>query len=186
MAETLTREQLLPFLVAEEHRRRQQQRGQTILITSYSSCPDCGGPADSITSEHDLCSLVVGQDVVISPCGHRFFIPEHLLIETVDEVQRIVDAEENNRAASPRVEPPMEQPTAAVIEIIERGATTDDTTGGSVVMPNEIRINGHPVASPADKPVIVHEMAVTGDELVQVTLTLFARRVSIRAGGDQS
>lgn len=78
-----------------------------------------------------------------------------------------------------------EQPTAAVIEIIERGKTTDDTLGGSVIIPNEIRINGHPVAAPADKPVIVHEVSMTGDELVQVTLTLFARRISIRAEGDQ-
>lgn len=76
-------------------------------------------------------------------------------------------------------------PTAAVIEIIERGKTTDGTLGGSVIIPNEIRINGYPVATPADKPVIVHEIALASDELVCVTLTLFARRVSIRAEGDQ-
>jgi hypothetical protein len=75
-------------------------------------------------------------------------------------------------------------PTAAVIEIIERGRAADDTLGGSVIVPNEIRINGHPVAAPADKPVIVHEMNVASDELVSVTLTLFARRISIRAEGD--
>jgi hypothetical protein len=78
-----------------------------------------------------------------------------------------------------------ETPTAAVIEIIERGKTTDDTLGGSVIVPTEIRINGHAVAAPADKPVIVHEISMTGNELVSVTLTVFARRVSIRAEGDQ-
>jgi hypothetical protein len=75
-------------------------------------------------------------------------------------------------------------PLGAVIEIIERGKTTDDTTGGSVIVPNEVRINGHSLLTSAEEPVIVHEMSTRADDLVRVTLTLFARRVSIRAEND--
>jgi hypothetical protein len=73
-------------------------------------------------------------------------------------------------------------PTGAVIEIIERDRATDDTLGGSVIMPNRILINGQPVLTPDDKPITIHE--INGDELVTVTLTLFARRISIRAEHD--
>jgi hypothetical protein len=73
-------------------------------------------------------------------------------------------------------------PTGAVIELIERDRTPDDTTGGSVVIPNEVRINGQPVLVPDDKPITVHEISAGG--LVSVTLTLFARRISIRAEHD--
>ncbi|MFJ3839459.1 hypothetical protein ACIPY6_28685 [Streptomyces sp. NPDC090054] len=76
------------------------------------------------------------------------------------------------------------QPTGAVIEIIEKGATTDDTTGGSVIVPNEVRINGQPLLASADDPVIVHAIKSNGDGLVRVTLTLFARRVIFAAEGD--
>lgn len=69
----------------------------------------------------------------------------------------------------------MPNPDAAVIEIIER---TDDPDP-SVIVPNEIRINGTPVLAPADQPVQVHGVSISGSEVVQVTLTLFARRVTI-------
>jgi hypothetical protein len=73
----------------------------------------------------------------------------------------------------------------AVIEIIELGATTsDDNASSSVVCPNDIRINGQSLLAPDDAPVIVHEISSRGDDLVRVTLTLFARRVSIRAEHD--
>lgn len=73
----------------------------------------------------------------------------------------------------------------AVIEIIERGATSDDTIPGStVIVPNEIRINGQPLLSPRECPVKVHEMNIEDSSLVCVTLTLMARRISIRAEND--
>jgi hypothetical protein len=79
---------------------------------------------------------------------------------------------------------PEQRPAAAVIEIVERGRTTDDTTQGSVVVPDEVRINGTPLLTSADHPVHVHEIDVTDRDLVCVTLTLFARRVVIAAEGD--
>ena len=77
--------------------------------------------------------------------------------------------------------------TAAVIEIVEKNRTTDDTTGGSVIVPNEVRINGIPLLIPADQQIKVHDMTFNngrGDEFAWVTLTLFVRRVTIAAEGD--
>ncbi|WP_432091028.1 hypothetical protein [Streptomyces sp. NRRL F-5630] len=80
---------------------------------------------------------------------------------------------------------PPAQPTGAVIEIIEKGATTSsDEPGKSVIVPNDVRINGQSLLASADDPVIVHQISTRGDDLVRVTLTLFARRVSIRAEND--
>ena len=76
-------------------------------------------------------------------------------------------------------------PRGAVIEIIEKGrATSDATIGDSIITPNDIRINGQSLLASADDPVIVHQISTAGDELVRVTLTLFARRVIIAADGD--
>ncbi|MGV9352299.1 hypothetical protein [Streptomyces misionensis] len=72
-----------------------------------------------------------------------------------------------------------------MIEIIEKGRSTSDASvGDSVLVPNDIRINGQSLLTSAEDPVIVHEVSIRGDELVRVTLTLFARRVSIRAEND--
>lgn len=76
-------------------------------------------------------------------------------------------------------------PRGAIIEIIEKGrATSDASTGESIIVPNDVRINGQSLLASAEDPVIVHEVSTRGDELVRVTLTLFARRVSIRAEDD--
>ncbi len=78
-----------------------------------------------------------------------------------------------------------EQPTAAVIEIIERGRKTDDSMSGSVILPTELRINGHPVLTQGG--VKIHEMTLPiGRELASITVTLVARRITIAAEGDTS
>jgi hypothetical protein len=64
-----------------------------------------------------------------------------------------------------------------VVEVIER---TDDPHP-DVILPNEIRINGRPVLAPTDEPVIVHEVSSTAQDLVRVTLTLYAKRVTFSA-----
>ncbi|MBO2461150.1 hypothetical protein [Actinomadura violacea] len=64
----------------------------------------------------------------------------------------------------------------ADIEIIERAAGQVDPR---VILPDDIRINGRSVLAPSDAPVRVHDITMNHDELVQVTLTLFARRVTI-------
>lgn len=85
-------------------------------------------------------------------------------------------------------EPVSGDATAAYIEIIETGRATDDTQGGSLVIPNQVRINGFPLAIPAGESIKVHEITFNDDErgldVASVTLTLFARRVTIAAEGD--
>ena len=61
-----------------------------------------------------------------------------------------------------------------IVEVVPKGSPT-----GREIIPNEIRINGRPVSAPGDFPVIVHEMPISSSDVVRVTLTLFARRVTI-------
>jgi hypothetical protein len=73
-----------------------------------------------------------------------------------------------------------ELPPAAMIEIIEHGKKTAGDAAGSVVVPDEVRINGVPLLVEYGS-VKVHEMAFGGGEVAKVTLTLFARRITIAA-----
>lgn len=81
------------------------------------------------------------------------------------------------------------EPGGALIEIFEKDATTSSTGGNSVVVPNEVRINGTPLLV-ADKPITIHEIeipsrtGVRASDMAMVTLTLYARRVTIAAEGD--
>jgi hypothetical protein len=65
----------------------------------------------------------------------------------------------------------------ADIEIIERRKGPID--GADVVLPNTVRINGTSVAIPADSRIKVGD--ISDGELVTVTITVFARSLSIRA-----
>lgn len=79
------------------------------------------------------------------------------------------------------------EPTAAYIEIVEKNRTTNDTLGGSIIVPNEVRINGIPLLMPYGEKITVHEISfnqASGEDVSKVTLTLFARRVVIAAEGD--
>jgi hypothetical protein len=70
----------------------------------------------------------------------------------------------------------------AVIEIVERGPAGKNRFG--VIVPDEVRLNGIPLLMPKGKGVRVHEVTFPPEDAVLVTLTLFARRVSI--GADRS
>ena len=73
---------------------------------------------------------------------------------------------------------------AAVVEIVERSKTLDDTkVGGDLIVPDDIRINGQSVLCEGGS-LKVHEMDLAGTSIVKVTLTLFARRVIIGAEND--
>ncbi|MFH8804068.1 hypothetical protein ACH4F6_31520 [Streptomyces sp. NPDC017936] len=65
----------------------------------------------------------------------------------------------------------------ADIEIVEQRKGL--TGGADVVLPNTVRINGTSVAIPADSLIKIGD--ITDGELVTVTLTVFARSVTIRA-----
>lgn len=74
-------------------------------------------------------------------------------------------------------------PSAALIEIVDHGHTTDDTPGGSLILPDQVRINGQPLLV-EDGSVRIHEMVFGKNEVARVTLTLFARRIIVAADGD--
>lgn len=67
---------------------------------------------------------------------------------------------------------------AAVIEIVERRKRPEqDSAGASLVVPNEVRINGQQILLPDNEPIVVHD--IVGDDVVKVTLTVLARRIFI-------
>ncbi len=72
--------------------------------------------------------------------------------------------------------------SAAVVEIVERhrGERMPEIGTGSILVPNEIRINGQRLWAPQDSPPVVERIEVgTGMSAVLVTLTVMARRVVI-------
>lgn len=76
-------------------------------------------------------------------------------------------------------------PRAVTLEIVERDHKTTDSLARGIIIPNEIRINGMSVLTPADVPVRVHEMSFGADrEAAVVTLTLFVRKLTVAAEGD--
>lgn len=79
----------------------------------------------------------------------------------------------------PEDAPARKRPTGAIIDIIERGPTAG---GGSLILPNAVLINGVEVTMPEGARIQVHE--ICEDEPAKVTLTLFARRITIAAEGD--
>lgn len=111
MAEYLDQEQLLPFLVVEEHRRRAQQRGQTILITPWPPCPTCEGRIDQLTLADDFPTL--DRIMTAHPCGHTHRIASDDLQGVDDWAYRQVDAEEN-RALTESPPPPSRDANIAI------------------------------------------------------------------------
>lgn len=70
---------------------------------------------------------------------------------------------------------------AAIIEIIEDAPTEPGPGVYGIIKPNKVCINGIPLWAPSGEPITVHGVTVNSprgdDEVLQVTLTLFARRV---------
>jgi hypothetical protein len=80
----------------------------------------------------------------------------------------------------------MSRPEPAFIEIIERVPDTEtleqaEAKTAGYIKPNEVRINGIPLAVPVSELIEVHAIQVGADDVLQVTLTLFAKRVTIGA-----
>jgi hypothetical protein len=111
---------------------------------------------------------------------------DYALSEAVDEEQKKEHlAKALVHAGIALEEPERDEPAkAAYIEILEKGRTTDDTPGGTLVIPNEVRINGTRLLVPAGETIEVHGMKLSDGDVVCVTLTLFARRVTVAAEGD--
>jgi hypothetical protein len=75
-------------------------------------------------------------------------------------------------------------PLAVTMEIVERGHTTSDITASTLIMPNDVRINGVSVLTQGG--IKVHDMEFPLKELAQVTLTLPVRLLVVGAEGDLS
>ena len=75
----------------------------------------------------------------------------------------------------------MLNPQGAVIEIVERRVAAMESPGCDIVVPDEVRINGQALLCPADHPIKVHEVELGPGGPVLVTLTLFAKRLTVCA-----
>lgn len=71
----------------------------------------------------------------------------------------------------------MSNTVGAVIEIIEYTEQPDQ----DFIVPNDIRINGQSLWAPANCPVVVNEVSAAANDAVRVTLTLFAKRVTVES-----
>ena len=76
----------------------------------------------------------------------------------------------------------MSKPRASVVEIIASGRKPTEDGGGSIVVPNEVRINGVSVFTTGNG-VKISEFTL-GDETVSVNLTLVVRKLTIAAASD--
>ncbi|MDH6448157.1 hypothetical protein M2155_000565 [Streptomyces sp. SAI-119] len=73
-------------------------------------------------------------------------------------------------------------PRASVVEIIASGRKPTEDGGGSLIVPNEVRINGVSVFT-TGSGVKINEFTL-GDETVSVNLTLVVRKLVIAADSD--
>ncbi|WP_394436277.1 hypothetical protein [Streptomyces sp. SGAir0957] len=80
-------------------------------------------------------------------------------------------------AVSGKFEKALRERRGADIEILDR--TTGDA---DVLVPSALRINGVEVLMPSGSKIRVHD--ISDDEVVTVTVTMFARSVSIRHDPD--
>lgn len=79
-------------------------------------------------------------------------------------------------------QPNRERPRASVIEIVASGHKPTEDGGGSLVVPNEVRINGVSVFTTGNG-VKVNEFTL-GDDTISVSLTLVVRKLTIAAASD--
>jgi hypothetical protein len=75
------------------------------------------------------------------------------------------------------------KPRASVIELVATGHQPAEEGAGSIVVPNEVRINGVSVYTPKGTVVKINDFGL-GDSLVTVNLTLVVQRLVIAAEGD--
>lgn len=72
-----------------------------------------------------------------------------------------------------------EQPQGAVIEIVEKRSACQSGPHSDLIVPNEVRINGQALLMPKGAPVKVHDIEIRDRDAVLVTLTLFAKRITV-------
>lgn len=70
-------------------------------------------------------------------------------------------------------------PEPVFLEVVDSGATS----GSHGLMPDEVRLNGVPLAVAEGAPIVLHEVVVKPGQLVTATLTLVVSALSVRPAG---
>lgn len=68
-----------------------------------------------------------------------------------------------------------------IIEYVPTQGDLDKLNDLGVIRPNAVLLNGQKLLLPRDKPVTLHEIEIEGDDVVQVTMSLYVRRTQIEA-----
>jgi hypothetical protein len=97
-----------------------------------------------------------------------------------DELDRLILALQRARREAFGAKPPL----AVTMEIVERGrATSDDSMASTIILPNDVRINGVSVLTQGG--IKLHELDFHPQrEMVTVTVTLPVRMLAVGAEGD--
>lgn len=95
------------------------------------------------------------------------------ITELANHLRRRIDELEAQQQPDPE-----DKPRGCDIEILERTHADHFDNGYGAIVPNAVRINGVPTLV-SDTPITVHELS--GQDVVQVTLTVLARSVHIGA-----
>jgi hypothetical protein len=99
-------------------------------------------------------------------------------VPAAEELDDLIAALQRARREAHGAKPPL----AVTMEIVERGHTTGDTTASTLIVPNDVRINGVSVLTQGG--VTVHGMEFPPKEAARVTLTLPVRLLVVGAEGD--
>jgi hypothetical protein len=110
----ITDEQLLPFLIADEHRRQSAHMGITDeQLLPYPHCPTCGErveAARAVAVAYERFARTRAADLppwmAFSPCGHHFITTDEALIRLQNQAVRIVEAQDGDYIAKTLVAPP--------------------------------------------------------------------------------
>ncbi len=145
-------------------------------------------------SEPDL-TVRINRDSTCADCGWMatvYGVDEAQVTEAFEKVEREHQAGSHPRPSTTYpfqrpsrsyIRPPLRgQP--AYVEIVERKPQYDsDSENGAehLIRPNEVRINGTPLLIPSGETVKVHDLSLSESGCVQVTLTLWARRVVVES-----
>ncbi|MBP5918734.1 hypothetical protein F3K34_43910 [Streptomyces sp. LBUM 1486] len=96
----LTDEELLPLMVAAEHRTRQRRRGLKLLLYPEPPCVLCGAIPNEQSVDQPLPESMLQRLVVNEPCGHRMRYSLEATERLVPQALALVDAEENRPAGT--------------------------------------------------------------------------------------
>jgi len=92
---------------------------------------------------------------------------------------------EPTQPATVQEQPPVDEPRAAVIEVVERhhGEKYPYTGNASIICPNHLRINGMAVWATMDNPATIREIAISGTPGTPFAVTVQMAARALNIGG---